>query len=345
MKNDIWAINQIFIFTATSLITLFLLKASSEIIVPFLISMAIAIVLSPLFTYIESKRIPKSISLIVVIFFALVPIIIFGGYIAEEARDFAVHYHTIKANFLESIHKFIIYMDSFGITIEEDKIRAILQKSNLSEILKRLATQANNQFSNIFLIFFMVAFMLMESKYFYYKMIKIATDYNIQKGIFIEILDKIKSYFIIKVKTSLITALWVLVVLWYYEVSYYYMLALLAFLLNFIPVIGSILAAIPAIILAFLDHNMVITVWVGLWYLIINIIIGNILEPHIMGRGLGLSALIIFLSMIFWGWIFGPTGMILSVPLTMIMQYLFAQYKETRWIALLLSDYKGSGTK
>ena len=125
----------------------------------------------------------------VVIFFALVPIIIFGGYIAEEARDFAIHYHTIKASFLESIHNFIIYMDSFGITIEEEKIRAILQKSNLSEILKKLATQANNQFSNIFLIFFMVAFMLMESKYFYYKMIKISKDYNMKQDIFIEILE------------------------------------------------------------------------------------------------------------------------------------------------------------
>jgi predicted PurR-regulated permease PerM len=68
-------------------------------------------------------------------------------------------------------------------------------------------------------------------------------------------------------------------------------------------------------------------------------VIGNILEPRIMGKGLGLSALIIFLSMTLWGWVLGPTGMILSVPLTMAMQFLFAQYKETEWIALILSDY------
>ena len=71
------------------------------------------------------------------------------------------------------------------------------------------------------------------------------------------------------------------------------------------------------------------------------IIIGNILEPHIMGRGLGLSSLTIFLSMIFWGWMFGPAGMILSVPLTMGIQFLFDQYEETKWLAFMLGDYKG----
>ena len=75
-----------------------------------------------------------------------------------------------------------------------------------------------------------------------------------------------------------------------------------------------------------------------------TILIGAVagwLAGLIMGKGLGLSALIIFLSMTFWGWLFGPTGMILSAPMTMIVHHMFDQYKETKWIALLLSDYKG----
>ena len=105
--------------------------------------------------------------------------------------------------------------------------------------------------------------------------------------------------------------------------------------------VGSIFAAIPAIIMALLDHSMMTAIWIILWYLIVNTVIGNILEPHIMGRGLGLSALTIFLSMIFWGWMFGPAGMILSVPLTMGVQFLFDQYEETKWLAFMLGDYKG----
>jgi predicted PurR-regulated permease PerM len=339
-KQEIWPVNQLFIFAATGLITLFLLKAASDILVPFLISIAIAIVLSPHFTYLETKHIPKVVSLVVIILLSLLPIIIFGGYVADEAKDFATNYQTIKASFMQGIQSVTVHLNQMGINVNEENINAVLEKSNLGEILRNLATQANNQFSNLFLIFFMVAFMLMESKYFYAKMLKIANDYDMDSDLFIEIHEKIKSYFSIKVKTSLVTAVWVLAVLWFYDIPYCFMWAVLAFFLNFIPVIGSILAAIPAVVLALLDHGLMTTVWIMTWYLIINMVIGNILEPKIMGKGLGLSALVIFLSMTFWGWIFGPTGMILSVPLTMIVQYLFDQYKETQWIALLLSDYK-----
>ena len=85
--------------------------------------------------------------------------------------------------------------------------------------------------------------------------------------------------------------------------------------------------------MALIDHNMITAIWISIWYMIVNSVIGNILEPCIMGRGLELSPLTIFLSMIFWGWMFGPTGMILSVPLTMGVQFLFDQYEETKWLA------------
>jgi len=340
-KHEVWPINQIFIFSASMLITLFLLKSASGIITPFLLSVAIAIMLSPLFTYLESKHIPKGVSLMAVILLVLLPVILLGGYVLDEAKDFAANYKTIKENFSTSLNHFFGYFQHFGIHVEEGKINMLLEKSNIGDLLKNLASQASSQFSNLFMIMFMVAFMLMESKYFYNKMLKIADQNNMDNEVFIEILDKVKSYFFIKFKTSLLTALLVLAVLWFFDIRYFYMWAVLAFFFNFIPVIGSILAAIPAVAFAILDHGFITMLWVAFGYLSINIVIGNILEPKIMGKGLGLSALIIFLSMTFWGWLFGPTGMILSAPMTMMAQYLFEQYKETQWIALLLSDYKG----
>ena len=337
-RQKSWPINQVFIFTAGILITLFLLKGASAVVAPFLLSVAIAIILSPLFTFLESKRIPKSLSLAVVILLSLLPIVFLGSLVVGEAKEFAANYQTIKTEWLAELSKFLGYFQHIG--IDENKINTILQKSNLVDIVKNLVAQTKSQFSNLFMIFFMVAFMLMESKYFYNKMLKITIDYHIDSHLLMELLEKIKSYFLIKVKTSLATALLVLGLLWFFDISYYFMWAVLAFFMNFIPVIGSILAAIPAVAFALVGHGFITMVWVALGYLTINIVIGNILEPRIMGRGLGLSALIIFLSMTFWGWLFGPTGMILSVPLTMIAQYLFDQYRETQWIALLLSDYK-----
>jgi predicted PurR-regulated permease PerM len=321
------------------------MKYAADLLAPFLISISLAIILSPPLAYLQSRHIPKIISLFVIILLLSVPVIILGGYIGTEAREFAMNFHTLKAQFDSALGNLVQYMQNFGISISQADIEAIVAKSNISEIIKNLASQTGTQFSNIFLILFTVAFMLMESQFIYRKMEKIFAKSSIKLEDGLQIIAKINTYFIIKVKTSLITALWVLAVLWYYDVSYYYLWAAMAFFLNFIPVVGSIFAAIPAIILAAMDHGVMAGVWVALWYIVINTTIGNILEPRIMGKGLGLSALIIFLSMTLWGWVLGPVGMILSVPLTMAMQFLFAQYEETQWIALMLSDYKGETIK
>lgn len=111
---------------------------------------------------------------------------------------------------------------------------------------------------------------------------------------------------------------------------------LLAFFLNFIPAIGSFIAAIPAILWALVQLGLPSALLTLLAYLVVNIIIGNILEPKFMGNKLGLSTLVVFLSLIFWGWVLGPIGMVLSVPLTMIAKIALATNEDTRWIAVML---------
>jgi len=339
-NNEIWPINQVFIFFSSAFIILVILKYSAEILTPFLISLSLAIVLSPLLVYLEKKHVPKMVSLLIIVILSLIPIIVVGSYIGKEIQDFANNFQDMSQNFSDLIDKGIVYLNKLGISITHQEVNRLFENSSFGEIIKDIASQIGDRFSNIFLIIFIVSFMLLESKSFYDKMIKIAQDYggNLEEDK--EIIEKIKSYFLIKVKTSLLTALLILVVLWYFGSHYYYLWATLAFFLNFIPVIGSILAAIPPIVMAFINQNPTDAFWILLWYMIINLIVGNVIEPRVMGRGLGLSVLIIFLSMTFWGWIFGPTGMILSVPLTMVAQHFFGRYDETKWIALLLSDYK-----
>ena len=121
-------------------------------------------------------------------------------------------------------------------------------------------------------------------------------------------------------------------------VDYPILMGFLAFMLNYVPNVGSFIAAIPGVLLAFIEFGPGWAAVTAIGYVAINVTVGNVLEPRLMGRGLGLSPLVILISMIFWGWVLGPVGMLLSVPLTMIAKIALESANETRWIALLMGS-------
>lgn len=153
-----------------------------------------------------------------------------------------------------------------------------------------------------------------------------------------KVADNIKKYLAIKTAFSLVTGILVMSLLVILKVKYPIVWGLLAFLLNFVPAIGSIIAAIPATLLAFLQLGPSTALITALGFLVINIVIGNLIEPRLMGQRLGLSTLVVFLSLVFWGWVLGPMGMLLSVPLTMTIKIALESYKETRSFSLLLGS-------
>jgi predicted PurR-regulated permease PerM len=134
----------------------------------------------------------------------------------------------------------------------------------------------------------------------------------------------------------------ILIAFWLYilDVDYPILWGFIAFLLNYIPNIGSIVAAIPAVILAFIQYGIGSAIMVTAGYIVVNFIIGNVIEPRLMGRKLGLSTLVVFLSLIFWGALLGLVGAILSIPLTMTLKFAFESGESTKWIAVLLGSEK-----
>jgi predicted PurR-regulated permease PerM len=142
----------------------------------------------------------------------------------------------------------------------------------------------------------------------------------------------------LKALTSSATGIAIMVFLKIFGIHYAILWGLLAFLLNFIPNIGSIIAAIPAVLMAMVQYSPIMALNIILVYLGVNILIGSIIEPRILGRGLGLSTLVVFLSLIFWGWLLGPIGMLLSVPLTIMIKIALQTQPNTRWIAILLDS-------
>ena len=140
----------------------------------------------------------------------------------------------------------------------------------------------------------------------------------------------------IKAWISLATGVLIGLLVWAIGLDYPLLWALVAFFLNFVPNIGSFLASIPAVILALVADGWPMAAQTAAVFIAVNILMGNIIEPRVMGANMGLSPLVVFSSIILWGWMLGPVGILLAVPLTMVLQISLESHPDTRWLALLL---------
>lgn len=177
-----------------------------------------------------------------------------------------------------------------------------------------------NMLANSFLIFLTVIFILLEATSFPGKLRQCLPSPEASMSRLRKVADSINHYLAIKTWTSLATGLIIAAGLALLGVDFPVLWGMLAFLLNFVPNIGAIIAAVPVLLLALVQLGTASAIWTLVLYLAVNNIIGNLVEPRFMGRRLGLSALVVFLSLVFWGWVLGPVGMFLSVPLTMTLK-------------------------
>ena len=189
---------------------------------------------------------------------------------------------------------------------------------------------------NAFLILITVVFILLEAATIPTKLRAMPGSSTRSLDNLDKIVTKINQYMAIKTITSIVTGVLVTIWLSIVGVDFVLLWGLFAFLLNYVPNIGSILAAVPAVLLAFVQLDLGSAAAAALGYVVINMLIGYVIEPRFMGRGLGLSTLVVFLSLVFWGWVLGPVGMLLSVPLTMTAKITLEGNDDTRWIAILL---------
>lgn len=220
----------------------------------------------------------------------------------------------------------------------QESIQKYVHAGQIIKTIGDLLSQMGIILTNGFMIYLTMVFILLEASILPSK-IKAAlknspeTYDNLSK-----IADNVKRYLALKTLLSLTTGILVTAWLMILNVDYAIVWGLVAFLLNFVPNIGSLIAAIPAVLLALLQFGPGIAILTALGYVVINVTIGNFIEPRLMGQRLGLSTLVVFLSLIFWGWVLGPMGMLLSVPLTMMVKIILQTHEDTRWVAILLGS-------
>jgi predicted PurR-regulated permease PerM len=208
-------------------------------------------------------------------------------------------------------------------------------------LTSRLLTGLGAVLSNALLILISVVFMLLEAAVFRQKLQDAfgSSEPSLEK--FNSFFTSINRYIVIKTGASLATGLLAYILLLILGVDYALLWALFTFLLNYIPNIGSIMASIPPILLALIQSGPWLAIGTAVGYFSINTLIGSILEPRILGKGLGLSTLVVFLSLVFWGWVLGPVGMLLSVPLTMTLKIALSASDETNWLSTMLDATPG----
>ena len=244
---------------------------------------------------------------------------------------------TYKEKLTSEIDSIVLTFERYNIDIDSTFLYEYVDPNFIIQSVANTLSAFGNVLTNYFLILFIVMFTLLEAAGFSNK-IKLAFK-NSDKSItnFHTFSENMNKYLTIKTIVSFITGILIYLSLIALGIDHAVMWGLVAFFLNYIPNIGSIIASIPAIIIAFIQFNALYAIIVAIIYLLVNVVMGSIIEPKYLGKELGLSTLIIFLSLIFWGWLLGPVGMLLSVPLTMIMKIALESNDETKWIAILLS--------
>ena len=228
-------------------------------------------------------------------------------------------------------------LESDGVTEEPAQAERLLNLSALVDLLGSTLRSLASLTAMTLLVFLMMVFILFEASGFPRRL-------ELSLGWKEEDLDRLRQakreiqhYLAIKTAVSLATGILIYFWVLFAGVDFPLLWGLIAFLLNYIPSLGSILASIPATVIAVLETGPAQALLVVLGYLVVNLVLGNFVEPHLMGRQFGISTLVVFLSLVFWGWVWGPVGMLLSVPLTMILKILLEHTEDLSWMARLIS--------
>jgi AI-2 transport protein TqsA len=313
-------------------------RTAQEIVLPFLLAVFISIVAAAPIAWLRNRGI--SVALAVTIVLILLITFLLGAtlILTTSIDSFSQMLPQYQERLRETIDQLLQWLAKSGINISLTGVRSAFDPGAAMNLVNNFLGSLTHLMSNAFLLILTVIFVMIEASVFPEKIKLIGNDTEktmAQINLFVENTNR---YMAIKIVTSLITGVLVGIGMALLGVDYPLLWGFLAFLLNFIPTIGSFIAAVPAVLIALVQLGAGMAVAVTVFYLAVNMLVGNIIEPRLLGRGVGLSTLVVFLSMVFWGWLFGPIGMLLSVPLTMVVKFAAESKEDTRWVAILLSS-------
>ena len=314
------------------------LQFAAPILLPSALALFLAVLSLPVMTWLVKHRVPSGFATLITV---LVNVAVIGLFILLASPSVAELQNNLDQyafDLQERWSQWMIWLEnSIGFGISDYLTVSIIDPGAVVDIARGTIGRIAQFLSTTFVVFLIMAFMLSEATVFPKKFRYILGVRGGDEDRFTKIATEIQSYLGIKTVVSLATGLALGIWAYAWDLDFPVLLGMIAFFLNYIPTVGSIIAAIPAVLLSVilygtLGHAIV----VAGGYIFVNMVVGNIIEPRWMGRSLGLSTLVVILSLLFWGWAWGPLGALLSVPLTVGVKILLENTEDLRWVAILL---------
>jgi AI-2 transport protein TqsA len=322
------------------------LRLAKPVLFPFFLAVFLSFVLAPLLDFLTRLKIPRIISIIFILILAFFILYLLGSLIYTTGKSFAAE-----------LPKYSQKVDSLITSIQE---RYNLSGSEwqpfdwanqfdlnrVGGILLDALGPFLSFISNLFLVLLFLIFILAGRGQIGPKIDRAFTNDRASEvfGVIQNIDSQIQRYMAIKTVVSFFTGVFVFIVLMFFGVDFAILFGLLTFLLNYIPNIGSFIATAIPVFIAIFQFG---TIWPAVWILVILIVIqqimGAVVEPRLMGEGLDLSPLVILFFLFFWGWLWGIPGMILAVPIAAIFKIVISNIPELEFIAVFMS--KGGQAK
>lgn len=335
------------------------LKVAQSFLVPILIAAFIATVSFPLLNFLREKKVPRALAVLLTVAvdfvflaaLAVLAITLVGDLQEKWNSKYAAE---VSTQIREGSKSLALKLNEYGVTDAQKKIDEAVNNN--------LANLQNIRFEKIWdvgtgvlgrvvgflgtslITLILTVFMLSEARMFGRRLeaISLARGPNLVR--ILSATRDIQRFLAIKTGVSLVTGVLAGFLCWAAGLDFYVLWGILAFFFNFIPVVGSIIAGVPPTILALLVAGLPNAVLVAGGYLLINNFLGNFIEPMLVGRRFGISTLVVVISVIFWGWLWGALGMLLAVPLTMVLKVILESSDEFRWIGVAISSEQPAGS-
>ena len=316
------------------------LKMADTLIVPFILAVFIAMVVAPLVTWLRARGVPNGLAIFLVVVLMLSIGFLLGAIVGSALGNFRQDLPEYSSKLGALSSGLQQWLSARGIAVSAEQWQNSFDPGALMALVANTLASFGNVMTDGMMILLTVIFILAENTGFAEKLTR-ARGLSGSSQWLQTFTDSVNSYMAIKTAISFVTGLVIFIWLSVLGVDYAVLWGLLTFLFNFVPAVGSVIAAVPAVMLAIIQLGFGSGALVLAGFFFVNMLMGNVIEPRWMGRGLNLSPLVVFVSLVLWGWVLGPVGMLLSIPLTIMLKIGLESQTETRWIGTMLGAADG----